>query len=62
MLARTRRPRQIRRVGDPFRGLRPDGTCEDLQGLKSLHIMVTNVLIDAKLTWEDGVTENLLPH
>ena len=43
-------------------GLRPDGTCEDLQGLKSLHIMVTNVLIDAKLTWEDGVTEDLLPH
>jgi len=43
-------------------GLRPDGTSTDLEGLKSVHIMVTNVLIDAKLTWMDGQTEDLLPH
>ena len=43
-------------------GLRPDGTSEDLQGLKSLHIMVTNVLIDAKLIWVDGEMEDILPH
>lgn len=42
-------------------GLRPDGTSTDLQGLKALHIMVTNVLIEASLTWEDGQTEDLLP-
>jgi hypothetical protein len=42
-------------------GLRPDGTGSDLQGLRSLHIMVTNVLIDASLTWEDGQTESILP-
>ena len=43
-------------------GLRADGTSNDLQGLKSLHVLITNVLIDASLTWEDGVTESLLPH
>jgi hypothetical protein len=43
-------------------GLRPDGASTDLEGLKSVHIMVTNVLIDAKLTWADGQTEDILPH
>jgi hypothetical protein len=43
-------------------GLRSDGTSNDLKGLQSLHIMITNVLVEASLTWEDGTTENLLPH
>jgi hypothetical protein len=43
-------------------GLRTDGTTNDLKGLKSLHVLITNVLFDASLTWEDGVTEPLLPH
>ncbi len=43
-------------------GIRPDGTSNELQGLKSLHVMVTNVLVEANLTWEDGQTEDLLPH
>ena len=43
-------------------GLRPDGTSSELQGLRSLNIMVTNVLVEAKLTWEDGQSEDLLPH
>jgi len=43
-------------------GLRTDGTTNDLKGLRSLHVMITNVLFDASLTWEDGVTEPLLPH
>ncbi len=43
-------------------GLRPDGTTNDLKGLKSLNCLITNVLIQASLTWEDGQTEDLLPH
>jgi len=43
-------------------GLRTDGTTNDLKGLRSLHVMITNVVFDASLTWEDGVTEPLLPH
>ena len=43
-------------------GLRPDGTTNDLKGLKSLNVLVTNVLFQASLTWEDGQTEDILPH
>jgi hypothetical protein len=43
-------------------GLRADGTASDLSGLKALRIVLTNSLLDAKLTWEDGETEDLLPH
>ena len=43
-------------------GLRPDGTTNDLKGLKSLNILITNVLFQASLTWEDGQTEDIIPH
>lgn len=43
-------------------GIRPDGTTNDLKGLKSLHVLISNDLIDASLTWEDGAAEQLLPH
>ncbi len=43
-------------------GLRPDGTTNDLKGLRSLNVMITNVLFQARLTWEDGQTEDILPH
>lgn len=43
-------------------GLRADGTGSDLQGLRSLRLVVSNELLDAKLVWEDGAEEDLLPH
>lgn len=43
-------------------GLRPDGTTNDLKGLKSVNVMITNVLFQASLTWEDGQTEDIVPH
>src|SRR5579872_2787730 len=32
-------------------GLRADGTTNDLKGLRSLNVMITNVLFQATLTW-----------
>ena len=43
-------------------GLRADGTGSDLQGLRALRLVLTNELLDAKLTWEDGSEEDLLPN
>lgn len=42
-------------------GLRPDGTGSDLSGLQSVRFLLTQELLDAKLTWEDGTSEDLLP-
>ena len=43
-------------------GLRTDGTTNDLAGLRSLNIMITNVLVEASLRWDVGQAENILPH
>lgn len=42
-------------------GLRADGTGSDLSGLQSVRFLLSQELLDAKITWEDGVSENLLP-
>ncbi|MCW3100916.1 MAG: hypothetical protein JWL77_6534 [Chthonomonadaceae bacterium] len=42
-------------------GLRPDGTGSDLTGLQSVRLLLSQDLLDAKITWEDGESENLLP-
>ena len=42
-------------------GLRADGTGSDLTGLQSVRFLLNQDLLDAQLTWEDGVSENLLP-
>jgi hypothetical protein len=42
-------------------GLKPDGTGNELSGLKSLNLLLTGDLLSASLTWEDGHTEDLLP-
>ena len=42
-------------------GLRPDGTGSDLSGLQSVRFLLSQELLDAKLTWEDGASEDLLP-
>ncbi len=42
-------------------GLRRDGTGSDLSGLQSVRFLLSQEILDAKITWEDGVSENLLP-
>ncbi|HLK59253.1 MAG TPA: hypothetical protein VKU00_22025 [Chthonomonadaceae bacterium] len=42
-------------------GLRPDGTSSELSGVSAFRFLLTEGLLDAKLTWEDGETEDLLP-
>ncbi len=42
-------------------GIRPDGTARELTGVKSLRFLLTDSMLDAKITWVDGRTENLLP-
>ena len=42
-------------------GLRADGTGSDLTGLQSVRFLLSQEMLDAKITWEDGVSEDLLP-
>ena len=42
-------------------GLRPDGTCNDVQGAALLQFVFEDGLMSAKLGWNDGETEELLP-
>lgn len=42
-------------------GLKSDGTGSDLTGLQSVRFLLSQEMLDAKITWEDGVSENLLP-
>ena len=42
-------------------GLKADGTGSDLTGLRAVRVLITDGIVDAKLTWEDGETEDLLP-
>ena len=42
-------------------GLEPDGTDHPVTGAKELRVLVGEGLLDAKLTWMDGETEDLLP-
>jgi hypothetical protein len=42
-------------------GLRTDGSGSDLNGLQSVRFLLSQEMLDAKLTWEDGDSEDLLP-
>lgn len=42
-------------------GLKPDGSSGDVEGAAALRILLTEGILDAKLTWNDGETEDLLP-
>ena len=42
-------------------GLRTDGTGRDLEGVQALRILISEGFLDAKLTWSDGVVEDILP-
>jgi hypothetical protein len=42
-------------------GLKADGTSNEVKGAKALRILLGEGILDAKLTWEDGETEDLLP-
>ncbi len=42
-------------------GLRPDGTGAEVTGAQKLQIVLTQELLEAKLTWNDGRVDDLLP-
>ncbi len=42
-------------------GLRPDGVSAELSGLREFRFLLTHELLDARVTWIDGESENLLP-
>lgn len=42
-------------------GLRDDGSSAEVSGARALRLLITEGILDAKLTWEDGQVEDLLP-
>ena len=42
-------------------GLREDGSSAEISGARALRLLITEGILDAKLTWEDGQVEDLLP-
>jgi hypothetical protein len=42
-------------------GLEPDGAGRKISGARGLRILVTDEILDAKITWVDGEAEDLLP-
>ncbi len=42
-------------------GLRADGTSADVNGLRALEVLITEGIVDARLTWNDGATESIFP-
>ena len=42
-------------------GFKPDGTGSEVSGAEALRIVISADLLDARLTWVDGETENLQP-
>ncbi len=42
-------------------GLKPNGESYELEGLKGLTVLINETILHAKLTWQDGGTEDLLP-
>jgi hypothetical protein len=41
-------------------GLRPDGTSDQVQGVKSLRVVLTPGLASAKLTWSEDSAEETI--
>lgn len=42
-------------------GLKPDGSGYEVSGARKLEVVLTQDLLDARLTWEDGRTEPIFP-
>ena len=42
-------------------GLRPNGDSAELTGLREFRFLLNHDLLDARVTWVDGESENLLP-
>jgi hypothetical protein len=42
-------------------GLKPSGESNPVNGARALRFLLTEGILDAKLTWVDGETEDLLP-
>lgn len=42
-------------------GLKGDGTSSEITGARALQILLTEGLLDARITWSDGQMETLLP-
>ena len=42
-------------------GLRPDGTDRELKGVHALNVLLTDGILDAKIIWNEGDTENVFP-
>ncbi len=42
-------------------GMKPDGSANEVGGAQALRILLNERFLDAKLTWNDGQTEDLLP-
>ncbi len=42
-------------------GLKEDGSTAEVSGARALRLLITEGILDAKLTWEDGEVEDLLP-
>jgi hypothetical protein len=42
-------------------GLKPDGTDSELKGVHALNVLLTEGILDAKITWNEGDTENVFP-
>ncbi len=40
-------------------GLKPDGSGSEISGVQALRVLIGEGFMDAKLTWEDGETEDL---
>jgi hypothetical protein len=43
-------------------GMQPDGSSAEVRGAKSLRFLLTGGILDAKLTWFDGRTTDLIPY
>lgn len=42
-------------------GLKADGTSDEVSGARKLSVLLSDGLLDARITWDDGTTQNLLP-
>ena len=42
-------------------GLKPNGTDSELKGVHSLNVLLTDGILDAKITWNEGDTDSVFP-
>lgn len=42
-------------------GLKANGTDSEVKGIQSLNVLITEGILDAKITWNEGDTESIFP-